>query len=100
MRGQVCLTYLMSPELADFNGRAHVLRNLNHYPLLRHAVKYWPPYVNNGESKGHYMDERTKSSVQTFLSTSKMPNGGNLTFWVGLLMPDAPPQDVVNTKPL
>lgn len=101
MLGQACLAYLMAPDFGDINNKTKVLKNLELYPLLRHAAQNWPSYVNNGcaESKD-YMDDGTKALVQAFFATHKMPNGGNFAFWVGLLIPEAPPHRVANTQPL
>lgn len=91
----------MAPQFDDVHKRFTVLENMQQYPLLCHAVQYWPLYLGRPANEpGDYLDGKAKEIVQMFFKTGHMTNGGNFTFWVGMLIPDAPMDHVLNTKPL
>ncbi|KAE8441531.1 hypothetical protein EG329_004877 [Mollisiaceae sp. DMI_Dod_QoI] len=101
MLGHTCLVYLMAPEFGNVNKKGAILGNLEHYPFLRHAAKYWPLYLGKErDDPDNYLDDSTIALVQAFFATSEMPNGGNFSLWVSMLIPDALPHHVADTQPL
>ncbi|KUJ17322.1 uncharacterized protein LY89DRAFT_733179 [Mollisia scopiformis] len=99
--GQACVAYLMAPEFGNVNNKRNIFESLELFPFLRHAAKYWPLYF--GKEKGdpeESMDETMRSLIQALFATSKLPNGGNFAFWVGLLIPEASFHDVASTQPM
>ncbi|CZR56742.1 related to ankyrin [Phialocephala subalpina] len=100
MLGQICLAYLMASDFRDLNKKSVVLNSKAH-PFLQHAVQFWPNYLQRAtDDPDDRLDEATRSLTQAFFATSKMPNGGNFAFWVGMLIPNAPIHYIANTHPL
>lgn len=117
---QACLAYLLSPEFSKGYGvsyverresvltrehkahmGSHIKTNLDMYPFLRHAVKFWPMYLRREPGDpADYLEARTKDLLLTFFDTRKLPNGGNFTFWVGILNSNHPLDYIKNTQPL
>ena len=109
---QTCLVYLLNPELikpvqpikTEFlqpPDRSLLKPRLKAFPFLKHAYQNWPLYLKRepGDPEEH-LEERTKTLLQTFFATSKLPSGGNFAFWVRTLIPSAPANFVRNTQPL
>lgn len=117
---QACLAYLLSPEFAKgyeekgpkrrqsvltrehkAHMESHIKQCLDLYPFLRHAVKFWPMYLRREPGDPvDYLEARTKEMLLAFFDTRKLPNGGNFTFWVGVLNSNHPLDYIRNTQPL
>jgi hypothetical protein len=117
---QACLAYLLSPEFStgyehDYVQKRqacltkedkahvgdHIKERLEVFPFLRHAVKYWPFYLRRERGDpADYLENRTKEMLFEFFETRKLPNGGNFTFWVGVLNSNHPLDYIQNTQPL
>jgi hypothetical protein len=98
---QSCLVYLLNPEFAGGHDTELVTMRLNEYGFLPHAIRFWPMYLERlpGDPDDH-LSPRTKELLKRFFDTSKMENGGNFAFWVGMLIPTSPLQHINNTQPL
>jgi hypothetical protein len=117
---QACLAYLLSPEFSKgyehksparrqsvltrehkAHMESHIKQCLFLYPFLRHAVKFWPMYLRREPGDPvDYLEGRTKEMLLAFFNTKKLPNGGNFTFWVGVLNSNHPLDYIQNTQPL
>jgi hypothetical protein len=101
---QCCLTYLMNPEFAvghKTRERMETTAMRVSYPFLLHAVINWPKYLTKmPDDPEDYIEPRTIEILQAFFDTSKMPSGGNFTFWVGMLIPDVKYERIRKTQPL
>jgi hypothetical protein len=98
---QTCLAYLLCPKFANILDPEELEKRFTSYPFLQHAAAYWPLYLNrqHGDPED-YLEPRTRELLHAFFATSKLPNGGNFSFWVSTLIPDSPHSHVRNTQPL
>jgi hypothetical protein len=91
-----CLNYLMIEAFkTGVCDEADLETRLSIYPFLSYAAKYWPLH--------HRLAQRpiwSKSTLVNFIHTHSLPNGGNFSAWVQMLIPDAPKYQILNTQPL
>jgi hypothetical protein len=98
---RTCLAYLMNPQFAIGHERSKIKQRLKEFPLLPHAVRFWPMYLERDKGAHEdFIEPSTKELLQAFFATSKLPKGGNFTFWVGMLIPSSPDNYIINTNPL
>lgn len=100
---QACLAYLLNPEFSKGHERKLLMVRYRDYPFLRHLTINWPRYVKKGPSDpDDYLLPRTRQLLHAFFETHNLPSGGNFAFWLGMMMPSAPPKDsfVSRTHPL
>ncbi|KAM3087481.1 hypothetical protein ACMFMG_001567 [Clarireedia jacksonii] len=100
---QVCLAYLLNPKFSSGHDRALLMQRHQDYPLLRHITLNWPLYVRREEGDPvDYLAPCTKQLLQAFFASHKLPGGGNYAFWLGMMMPSAPPKApyLTGTHPL
>jgi hypothetical protein len=98
---QSCLGYLMNSAFASgYSDQSHRHKSVT-YPFLEHSVEYWPKYVGGSKDNPDFkLDSVTLSLLQAFFNTSKLPNGGNFSSWVGMLIPGASIKVIQSTQPL
>jgi hypothetical protein len=91
-----CLNYLMLDAFkSGVCDEADLEIKLQAYPFLSYAAKYWPMHAR--------LTQKTLWSTSTminFCNSHHLPNGGNFSAWVQILIPDAPTYQILNTQPL
>lgn len=98
---QSCLVYLLNSEFAQGYITTPDMKRLAEYSFLPHAVRFWPMYLERqAGDPDHHLSPKTRKLLKTFFDTSKMENGGNFAFWVGMLIPTSPIEHIKNTQPL
>lgn len=98
---QACLGYLMNSAFSNGHNYHLWKFQLGSHPFLEHCVTYWPNYVGGSKDNPHFiLDSITMSALQAFLNTSKLPKGGNFSFWVGMLIPNESIEVIRSTQPL
>ncbi|KAF4950764.1 hypothetical protein FGADI_7960 [Fusarium gaditjirri] len=91
-----CLLYLLLEHFQDGCCTSEELeRKFEEYPLLRYAARYWPLHARLSDNYG-----RQDDSAMVFCLSSKKAGGGNFSFWVQCLMPDASREAVTASEPL
>jgi hypothetical protein len=98
---RTCLAYLLNPEFAHGHEKSKMKQRLKDFPFLKHAVRFWPMYLENYKgAHGDHIESGTKEVLQAFFATSRLPRGGNFAFWVGMLIPSSPDNYIQSTHPL
>ncbi|GKU06276.1 hypothetical protein FLAG1_09229 [Fusarium langsethiae] len=91
-----CLLYLLVENFQDCCCTNEELEmKFKGYPLLRYASRYWPLHARLSDNNG-----RQKASAMNFCLSSKKAGGGNFSFWVQCLMPDASRETIMASEPL
>ncbi|WKT49340.1 hypothetical protein QSH57_014270 [Fusarium oxysporum f. sp. vasinfectum] len=91
-----CLLYLLLENFQDgCCANEELEKKYQEYPLLRYASRYWPLHARLSDSYG-----RQEDSAMTFCLSSKKAAGGNFSFWVQCLMPDASREAIMASEPL
>ncbi|ENH64044.1 Putative ZDHHC-type palmitoyltransferase 6 [Fusarium oxysporum f. sp. cubense race 1] len=91
-----CLLYLLLESFQDGCCTNEELeKKYQEYPLLRYASRYWPLHARLSDNYG-----RQEDSAMTFCLSSKKAGGGNFSFWVQCLMPDASREAIMASEPL
>ncbi|SCO88756.1 uncharacterized protein FRV6_12883 [Fusarium oxysporum] len=91
-----CLLYLLLESFQDGCCTNEELeKKYQEYPLLRYASRYWPLHARLSDKYG-----RQEDSAMTFCLSSKKAGGGNFSFWVQCLMPDASREAIMASEPL
>ncbi|KAM0074873.1 hypothetical protein ACKRZS_013113 [Fusarium odoratissimum] len=91
-----CLLYLLLESFQDGCCTNEELeKKYQEYPLLSYASRYWPLHARLSDNYG-----RQEDSAMTFCLSSKKAGGGNFSFWVQCLMPDASREAIMASEPL
>ncbi|KAH7159384.1 hypothetical protein DER46DRAFT_560419 [Fusarium sp. MPI-SDFR-AT-0072] len=91
-----CLSYLLLEHFQDGCCTHEELeKKFEDYPLLRYASRYWPLHARLSKKEG-----RHEASALAFCLSSKKAGGGNFSFWVQCLMPDASRETIMASEPL
>ncbi|KAI7761007.1 hypothetical protein LZL87_012160 [Fusarium oxysporum] len=91
-----CLLYLLLENFQDGCCTNEELeKKFEEYPLLRYASRYWPLHARLSDNYG-----RQEAFAMTFCLSSKKAGGGNFSFWVQCLMPDASREAIMASEPL
>ncbi|RHZ43604.1 uncharacterized protein CDV56_101720 [Aspergillus thermomutatus] len=96
-----CLTYLTMDAFrqpcADFES---LERRFSSFPLLEYAAQNWPLYCGSRAPAGFILPGQEIEAILGFFGTHRLPNGGNYTSWVQVLLLEAPVDASLATEPL
>jgi hypothetical protein len=92
-----CLAYLLCDDFKTGYCSKSILKDkLARFPFLKYAAQYWPLHARLSDDVTTWWGH----SLMNFCLSHSLPEGGNFTFWVQQLIPDASESQIKKTKPL
>lgn len=97
-----CLTYLMMDVFGiGICSRKELYRLLEEYPLLDYASKMWTVHAHEFAASYGNLPDHVMALIKTLFWTHRSnPAGGQFTFWINCLIPDAGLEVIQAAEPL
>ncbi|RHZ46624.1 uncharacterized protein CDV56_102556 [Aspergillus thermomutatus] len=97
---QKYLTYLMLYNFKQPCPNFRSLASRLEYPLLKYASENWASHCSPSWASSHSLIDTEIDEILSFFNTRHLPDGGNYTSWVQVLLYEAPAAQALRTEPL